>query len=456
MERRSSPLSRRQFIKLTGLGLGAMALQSACGVSPATEKTSPQKNTPAPSDTLTIMQWGHFVPAFTDWFNQYAAAWGVENGVKVTIDYIGLSDSYGKASGEVALQTGHDLLWYSNSPAAFEAEVVDLSDLVADLENRVGPMVSLARQSCYNPKSGKYYGLPDFWAPGPLIWRKDQWQEAEAGAEPKSWEDLLRVGRKLKQNGSPLGVGISAELDSNMALRGALFSYGASVQDADGNVVINSPQTVEAVRMISQLFKEAMTPEVLGWSSSSNNQFISSGAGSIVFNALSAVRAIEKSTPDLAANLLFSPPPAGPVRQLAPANVIGVYTIWKFARNIDLAKKFLVDLILNYDTAFQKSELYNFPAFPGAVTDFKGALAADPVANPPGKYSALANADQWSTNFGYPGIDNAASNEVMSLYLVPKMFALAATDRMSPADAVKWANTEITAVYEKWRKKGFI
>lgn len=456
MEQSQSALSRRQFIKLAGAGLGAMVLQTACNPSPATQKNSPQKTSTAQSNTLTIMQWGHFVPAFKDWFDQYAAAWGKENGAQVTIDYIGLSDSYIKASGEVALQTGHDLIWHSSSPAAFEAEVVDLSDLVTDLEGRVGPMVSLARQSCYNPKSNKYYGLPDFWTPGPLIWRKDQWEAAEAGAEPKTWEDLLRVGRKLKQNGCPLGVGIAAELDSNTALRGALFSYGASVQDADSNVVINSSQTVEAVTMMSRLFKEAMTPEVLGWSSSSNNQFLASGAGSVVFNALSAVRAIEKAAPDLAANLLLSPPPVGPVRQLAPANVIGVYTIWKFARNIDLARKFLVDLILNYDTAFQKSELYNFPAFPGAVTDFKGALAADPVANPPGKYSALANADQWSTNFGYPGIDNAASNEVMSLYLIPKMFALAATDRMSAADAVKWATAEITAVYEKWRKKGFI
>jgi hypothetical protein len=52
-------------------------------------------------------------------------------------------------------------------------------------------------------------------------------------------------------------------IGSNMAMRAVMTSYGASVQDEKGNVVINSKQTLEAVKFVRALFKEAMTPEVL-------------------------------------------------------------------------------------------------------------------------------------------------------------------------------------------------
>ena len=40
------------------------------------------------------------------------------------------------------------------------------------------------------------------------------------------------------------------------------------------------------------------------------------------------------------------------------------YVIWKFADNIDGAKKFLVDYIDNFKQGFMASEFYNFPCFP--------------------------------------------------------------------------------------------
>lgn len=449
-------ISRRQFLRSVGLGLAAVGLQVACGNSPAVDDESAGAQIVKEPTTLTIMQWGHFVPAYKEWFTEYTAAWGAENGVEVIVDNIDLGASYIKASGEAALQSGHDLVWFPSSPAAFEAEVLDLSDIVQQIEDQVGPMNAIAKQSSFNVKTGKYYGVSDYWVPAPIIWRKDLWEEAEPGSAPDSWADLLRVGRHLKKMGHPLGVGISAELDTNMALRGLMFSYGASVQDANGNVVINSPQTVEAVTMAKKLLVETMTPEVLGWVSSSNNSFISSGTGSMVLNAISALRSVEKANPELARNLHLAPVPKGPEKRLSPANMIGVFTVWKFARNIDMAKKFLLELVLNYDTAFKRSELFNLPSFPGTVSDLKNIVAADSVADPAGKYNVLADAEQWSTNFGYPGSDNAATNEVMSTYVIPKMFTLAGVGDMSPTNAVKWAEGEISTIFDKWRRKGFI
>ena len=39
------------------------------------------------------------------------------------------------------------------------------------------------------------------------------------------------------------------------------------------------------------------------------------------------------------------------------------YILPKYSKNTDTAKKFLLDLVQNYDQAMYNSELYNSPAF---------------------------------------------------------------------------------------------
>ena len=49
---------------------------------------------------------------------------------------------------------------------------------------------------------------------------------------PRTWADLLDTGsRILKEQGVQAGIGLSQELDSNMAGRALLWSYDSSIQD---------------------------------------------------------------------------------------------------------------------------------------------------------------------------------------------------------------------------------
>lgn len=465
MVQESKQVSRRQFLKIMGVGLAA-GLEAACApvaTPPATpappQPTPPPTPTPPPPapKTVKILQWSHFVPAYDEWFdNEYTKAWGQENGMEVIVDHISFAELQARAAAEVAAQSGHDLFGFLSPPAAFEPEVIDHGDVVERAEQAAGPMTDLARRSTFNPKTGKYYGLSDNWVPDPIHWRKDLFEQVEPGSTPDTWEDILRVGRKLKEIGHPVGIGISQDIDANMALRAIMYSYGASVQDEDANVVINTPETVEAVKYGAALFKEAMTPEVLAWDAASNNRFILSGKGSVILNAISAIRTAEKQNPDLAKNIWLWKTPAGPVRRMGLEHVMGVYVIWKFAENIEGASKFLVDLVANYGQAFLKSEFYNFPSFPDVVPNLEELIAHDPKADPPDKYAILATAKDWATNVGFPGTANAAIDEVFNSFIVPNMFALAARDEMTAEEAVKWAEGEIIPIFEKWRERGFI
>src|SRR5437773_7656381 len=93
---------------------------------------------------------------------------------------------------------------------------------------------------------------------------------------PSTWEDLVTAAPQIKAKHPeiqiPIGIGMSQELDSNMACRAILWSFDASVQDADENVVLKSDQAREALEFGVRLFEAGMNPSVLSWNAASNNQ----------------------------------------------------------------------------------------------------------------------------------------------------------------------------------------
>ena len=58
--------------------------------------------------------------------------------------------------------------------------------------------------------------------------------------------------------------------------------------------MLNSKETVEAVKYAAALYKEAMTSDVLSWNDASNNQYIHLGVSSHIVNPISAYRTAQK------------------------------------------------------------------------------------------------------------------------------------------------------------------
>jgi multiple sugar transport system substrate-binding protein len=435
-------ISRRDFVKATGAG-GLVVLASSLS---ATRLHAQQK-------TLKIGQWSHFVPAFDDWFdNKFTKEWGDKNGVKVIVDHIGATELRARAAAEVAAQKGHDLFKFGDPPPAYEDQVIDHTELIQEAVHRKGKYLELAHKSTFNPKTKKYYGFSDNFVPDPGNWRKDLWDAV--GMVPDTWDDIRVGGRKIKEKfGNPIGIGLSQEVDTSMAMRAIMYSYGSTIQDEDGRVVINSKNTVEAVKYVRALYKETMTPEVFTWDPASNNRFLISGKGSYILNAISAIRTAQKTSPEVAKNIFLWKTPAGPVKRQGLEHVMGVYVIWKFAENKELAKKFLLDYIDGFEAAFVASEFYDFPTFEKAVPNLQDRIANDPVSDPPDKLKIIGTALEWATNVGYPGYATAPIDEVFNTFVVNTMMAKAARDEMSPEDAVNAAEKEIKRIFEKWEKR---
>ena len=440
---RAGSTSRRQFLKSVSAGTLAIAgLSSSWGI--------PQAG--AQPKTLKILQWSHFVPRYDEWFDKkFTREWGDKHNTQVIVDHISYAELPARAAAEVAAQKGHDLFMFLSPPAAYENQVIDHREIIEEIERQHGKMVELAHKSTYNPKTKKYFGFSDSWVPDPANYRKDLWDAV--GVFPSTWEDIRIGGAKIKQQfGNPVGIGLAQEIDTNMAMRAIMYSFGASEQTEEGQVAINSRETIEAIKFVRALFKETMTAEVFTWDASSNNRMMLAGKGSLAMNAISITRSAEKDVPEMSKKIQLAKSPAGPVRRMGLEHVMDVYAIWKFADNKEGAKQFLIDLVGNYRTAFLESEFYNFPSFPKTVPDLQELIANDPKGEPPDKYKVLADGLTWATNVGFPGYSTAAIDEVFNTFLIPTMFAKAARDELSPEDSMKAAEREMKRIFAKWEK----
>src|SRR5579883_2283760 len=401
------PVTRRNFLKTSGLAAGAAGLApmpSAPFVSRAL----------ADNKSLSIVQWSHFVPAYDTWFDKFAKDWGEKNKIAVTVDHIPVQNVPARAAAEASAGSGHDLFGF-------------------------------------NADDGTWSAFPDFYINFPGLYRKSLWDEI--GMKPDTWDNLRIGGAKLKAKGNPVGISLGHSNDPSTTWRGLLWSYGASVQDEAGkNIVLDSKEAVEAVKYVAALYKEAMTSDVLSWNDSSNNQYIDSGVGSYIVNPISAYRTAQTLNKTLADDIFVIEPPKGPAKQMMGAGS-EFYGIWKFAKNKETAIEFLKYYIDNWPEAFKASEGYNNPCFANLVPKPMPILSNDPTSNPHDKLSILQDSDKWSAIPGYPGPATPAMDEIYYAFIINDMMAKTATDQLSAADSVKWAAQQCEIIMKKWAGK---
>jgi multiple sugar transport system substrate-binding protein len=443
--RRVLPMTRRGFLMRAGAGI------AAAGVAPAISAPFVSRAF-AQTKTLTMVQWSHFVPAFDKWFDQFAADWGKKNGIAVTVDHIPEQNIAARAAAEASAGSGHDLFMWNGAggPHLYRKFLVDLTDIVDYVEKKYGKVSTIGRQIAYNEDDKSWSAYPDYYINNPGQYRKDLWDEI--GMTPQTWDDVRIGGAKLKAKGHPVGCSLAHSNDPNLCWRGVLWSYGGAVQDQSGRrVVLDSKGTLEAVKFVTALYKEAMTSEVLSWDDSSNNKYIDSGVGSYIVNPISAYRTCQQINPKLADDVFFLKCPKGPVRQIV-GGASNAYGIWKFSKSQDTAREFLKYYADNWVDAFKASTGYNMPIYADIVPKPMPILDNDPTSHPPTKLRITETSDEWTAVAGYPRPAWAATDEVYYDFVICDMMTKAATGALTPEESVKWATQQCEQIFQKWQQ----
>ena len=207
---------------------------------------------------------------------------------KVDVEFISGTDGYAKwnaaiESGDVPDLTFLHVTAYNNY--ANMGVLEDLSDTVEKVEDSYGALMENHKENF--TFDGALYALPLYVQINSMTYRTDYLNQAGAKV-PETWEELREVSKKIKDAGLDcygFGNGMGTADDGEDVLRCIFRSFGARSWDEDGNVVVNSKETVDAIKYLADMYESGyMPPSVLEWDASGNNTSYLAGESAFVFN----------------------------------------------------------------------------------------------------------------------------------------------------------------------------
>jgi multiple sugar transport system substrate-binding protein len=431
----SRAVSRRNFLRTSGIALAGAAAMSLARAPALAQKRE-----------LTMLTLNHFVPASDDELRRQAELFGKQAGVAVRVDTINAPQLPAKRAAQAASQSGHDLiLTIAADPFLYEQQLVDVGDLVDYLGNRHGGWYPFAQETCQTASGWR--AVPWYWVAFPGSYNEVQFKRAGV-QPPKTWDDLLKAGKVLKKQGNPVGIAISHCTDSNISFWSVLWCNGGKVLEADGKTpAINSDKSAQVVEWYKELYRDAMEPEVLSWDNASNNRFLLSGKGSWIHNPISPyVAAVTKKMP-IADEINHHGSPGGPagIHSATGVNSLG---IWKFSRNVALAKDFIKFLFQkeNYDAFIVGGSAFNQPPL--------RQFAEHPIWSSNPKYAMLPKEAEYVHEQGWPAKPNAAAQLIVVNFILPDIVAKA-INGMPTRRALVWGEDQIRlAVQGKLKTEG--
>ena len=179
------------------------------------------------------------------------------------------------------------IIGFSDAPHIYIDKLVELTDVADYLGKRYGGWLPLAKSYGKKNKSNAWIGLPFGATAGPLIYRKSMLQSVGFDKVPEDHAGFLDLCQKLHKAGKPAGFALgNANGDGNGFANWALWSHNASLLDEEGNVTINSKETIAALNWVKELYPTfiAGTPS---WNDVSNNRAYSSQELSLTANGVS-------------------------------------------------------------------------------------------------------------------------------------------------------------------------
>lgn len=423
-------VSRRRFLTTSGAGLGAGSLAWLA------ERRPPAF---AQRRTLTALALSLFVPSGDERFGQLMQEFGKQANCDVRFDTVKVTDVPVKLAAEATAQAGHDIV---NVWEAFgylhRANLAPIDDVVEDVARRYE--VYPGHRATFHIE-GHWKVAPWYWLSFVGTYNVKHWKAAGL-ALPRTWDDLHRAGAELKKRGAPIGIAISNCTDAILSWRNVMWCYGAKEVEADGKTIaINSPKTVEFLDYAKRLYLDAMTPEVLSWDDAGNNRLILSGKGSWVHNPVSIYLAAKDKDMPIAQEIDHHEGLAGPAGRYAATFHHGL-GIWKFSRNLDLAKDFLRFF---YQEANFSSWIAAAKGF--CMSPFKRFEGHEVWKKDP-KLALLPREGPYTRPQGWPGPPTQYIGAMDAKYLLPNMIARVVTGT-AIKDAIAWMEQEMHRIYKE-------
>lgn len=365
-------ISRRRFVATTAAGAVAIG--------------APYVRRANAAGTLTIGLWDHWVPGANDVTAAALKEWGDKEKVDVKVDFI---TSQGNKllltlAAEAQAKAGHDIMEFTNWEAAqHEFALESHNDVMKEVLAANGPIDPAVE---YLAKfEGRWLGVPT--THGTLLLGTcsrfdlmkqhagiDVQELYPAGKAPNdaawTWDAFLAAAEKCHKAGNAFGLPLGVTTDTVQWVGALFMAFGAEVMDAKGNVTVKT----DAVRQVLDYAKRLsrfVPPDAPAWDDASNNKWLISGTGSLIFNPPSAWAVAKRDAPQIAEKCWTHGFPKGPKARANP--ILPRYLgVWKHCKNkaaaMSLVRHMSTRAVAEKQVA--ASQGYDIPPYP-KFTDFK-------------------------------------------------------------------------------------
>ncbi len=434
-------MKRRKFLKSVGAGVAATGLGGILAAHRAPVF--------AQASTVHVLRWNDFVPAADKVLREvYVPEVQKALGIKLNVETVNANDIPARATAAIQSGNGPDIInLLNNLPQLYAAGAADVSDVADVVGKAQGGIYDLGKAMC--TVGGKWVAVPWSTVPGLIAYRKSWFDEIGLKEFPKTWAQYHEAGKKLKAAKRPVGQTLGHTFgDAPAFAYPMMWCFGGQEVDAKGKVVLDSKETVESVRFMTQFWKDACDEGGLAWDDSNNNRAFLSGdicaslnGASIYVAALNGADKFktEKGAP-LHTDILHAPLPAGPKGQYA-YHTSFTNMVMKYSKNVKGAKEFLrwAHTKANYEKwlVVQKG----FAVAPTRDWENHPMWNADPVMLP------FKAATRQGRPMGFAGAPDKRAAEAWNKYIIVDMYAQAASGKMKPEESVKWAAGEMRKIY---------
>jgi multiple sugar transport system substrate-binding protein len=430
-------VERRAFLTRSAAGLaGILASRRA----PALAQTV----------RLHLLHRVDFIPQGEAELKRQLADYGRQMKMDVVLETINENDLQTRITSAIQSGAGPDIVqMLHNWPHLYAGGLVDMTDLCDWKQRDQGKFYPQSEAATRD--GSRWLGLPHCITPALINYRKSWFAEAGATAPPKTLDEYRKLGAALKKKGKPFGQTLGHTVNDAPGWSYPLtWTFGGAETDKTGKkVVLNSKNTIEAVKWMTAFWKEACDEGGLAWDDTTNNRAFHAGeiaatlnGGSIYVLARRRLDIKDEKGQPLWPDIGHFRYPDGPHGPTPTYHVTYASTIMKHSKNVEAAKELLkwVHSKEQFGKWFELEGGYATGANP-VWEGHKMWTEVDEAMRP------FKTAAQGARALGYAGPPSAKATLVYTKYIITDMYAKA-VQGLTPEDAVRWAEGELKKIYE--------
>lgn len=419
--------------------LVSMVAVVGCGQTGGTDKASGDIVTV----TFSYPPYGYDSAAEDAFWTKYIAEFEKEYpNIKIDMTVESWDNVYTK--WEEYLSTGDTPdIGYCDGADAVEYGLAGKALPVTDVVNALGGPDKFSEDCVAFQQDGVYYNVPNCIACPVLAYRTDLLAAADYTEPPKTWDELMTMSKALTKDGVyGLAMFTGENIMTQQHLVGFMRAAGGKIFDKEGNLVIDSPENLEALTYMTDLIKAGVVPPSANiWNYGDDVNILGTGQVAMAFMWGGYGTLLESMFPEDYKNIAFTTIPVGPSGESGTKTGSGGFFLFSGSKHPEEAKKF-IEFMSREEISKEWSTIS------GNVSPFK-SVAADPELTSMGWYKAVAEQCKTAVSYGYdygyvPGMDSITGSYRLSRAVVDVV-----ENGMTPAESLKALHKDAAAAIEK-------